>query len=325
MKTKNIFKVLLTLAIALVVNVSLMAQYPPSPFALYDANETVPTAIDSATTGMTLPYYVLPDAYYHPNYVALGQLTTGFQWDWEISTNPGGAAIVGAADTANYVEVTWGAAGDYVLRVSEVAPAAYGGCDGDTTIMNVTVLPVPTLGFEPTAIGSYIGDSIQVCEGDAQLTDIVTVNITGITPFNLIWDFEIATMDATNTKDEWFDTDKTTNYGVQTYAVEYTAAAPDSVTTTAYDLQRPDDGVYDCIGGKTTVYTYSITGVNGRISRKSDYLINTSGANAGFNYWDYLAANNVGAAGNTADGVEIIVNPRPDTGPIYHIPNNWAE
>ena len=319
MKTKNIFKVLATLVFAIMIGSAAYAQ-PVSPFAQYDANETAPTAIDSVTTGMTMPYYVMPDAYFHPGYVNPGwALTPGFTWTWEIYTNPGGAAI--SSQTDNYVEIAWGTAGNYAVQVFEIAPAAYGGCNGDTTIMNVTVLPVPTLAFN-TAAG-YITDSIEVCEGDAQLLDIVGVSLDGVTPFHLMWTFEIATLDASRAKDAYYDTDKSTPVGQ--YAEQFTAAIPDNVTAATYDLTGPDDGVFDCIGGVSTVYTYQISGVNGKISRKSDYLLSPS-ADDDFNYWDASANNFVGTAGGwTVASIAITVNPRPDTGPIYHIPNNWAE
>ena len=53
--------------------------------------------------------------------------------------------------------------------------------------------------------------------------------------------------------------------------------------------------------------------ITDRISRKSDYLVNPTGANTGWRPYD-----------TTTETIVITVNPTPVTGPIYTIPNNWA-
>jgi hypothetical protein len=319
MKRKSLLRIGLGVAMAMFVVNGLFAQVQNADYSLYDANETAPTAIDSVTTGTTTGLYVMPDMYYHPDYTAVGgwTLTANFTWNWSFNGASGGSTINDANPNDNYVEIDWGAASlgtPYEVNVYEEASPAYGGCQGDITVLNVEVVATPTVTFTADNPGSIIGADLTVCEGDARLADIVQAAFTGIRTFQLDWDLEIATLDASMAKDEYFDI----NYGslgaVQDYAIQNQGS--DGSQTTAinaatYDLTVPTGG-FLVQNTKSTVFTYDIRGVNDRISRKSDYLTNAAAALDSWSWYD-----------TGVETIVITVNPAPDTGPIYHIPNNW--
>jgi hypothetical protein len=320
MKRKSLLRIGLGVALAMFVVNGLFAQVQNADYALYDANEAAPTAIDSVTTGTTTGFYVMPDMYYHPDYTAVGgwTLTADFTWNWSFPGANGGSTINDADPNDNYVEIDWGAVSGgtpYEVNVYEEAPVAYGGCSGDITVLNVEVVAAPTVTFSADFPGSIIGADLTVCEGDARLADIVQAAFTGIRTFQLDWDLEIATLDASMAKDEYFDIDYNSLGAVQAYAIQNQGSDGSQTTginATTYDLTVPTGG-FLVQNSKSTVFTYDIRGVNDRISRKSDYLTNAAAALDAWSWYDT----------GVVETIVITVNPAPDTGPIYHIPNDW--
>jgi hypothetical protein len=312
MKRGILLKAVLSVATVMLIANGLWAQIP-ADYQAISGDQAV--EIDSVTTGTTTSYYVEPDSYYHPNYAGTGALTAGFVWNWAIV--PVGPAL---SATDNYVEITWGAAGLFNVTVNEEAPAAYGGCTSADTNMYVRVIAEPTVTYSADNPGSVIGASLEVCEGDARLADLVQASFTGISSYQLQWTLQITTLQADHvTIDKYWDADKV-DLGGAGFAIDRDGAAGTqdaSITAATLDLDKPNDGVYDAIvdGGnkRATVYTYVINGVNDRISRKSDYLSNSGAAATGWTWYD-----------TGAETIAITVNPAPVTGPIYHIPNDWS-
>jgi hypothetical protein len=312
MKRGTLLKALFGVAFAMLMANGIFAQIP----AVFDPiSGDQAAAIDSVTIGSTTPYYVEPDAYYHPNYAGTGALTAGFVWNW--ASAPAGPTL---NVTNNYVEVTWPATGLFNITVNEEAPAAYGGCTSADTNMWVRVIAEPTVTYTADNPGTIIGADVEVCEGDGRLTDVVQAALAGVNSYQLEWTLQITTLQADHsTINNYWDIDKNV-LGAAGYAVERDGAAGTqdaSITTTTYNLAKPTDGLFTAIvdGGNkaATVYTYTINGVNDKISRKSDYLSNTTAAADSWSWYD-----------TTAETITITVNPAPETGPIYHIPNDWA-
>lgn len=335
MEKRNVLKVLTTMAIAMIVGTGLYAQVPDANYAVYDANpdDNVFPEVDSMTVNDTAGYYVLPDSYFHPNYNAGGgwQITSGFTWSWSFDNALGAITPYYVAQGYNdslYVQIEWSSTGTDTLRVTENAPAAYGGCSGDETRMVVRVLAEPTIAVHDDGVTAYIPRDTTICSGDALESFNVGVDLTGIPNWNIVWDLEIATLASDGvTKVAYYDLTQTSALGSQSYAVEHPYTDPDTASTATYDLDLPGSG-FVTINDSSTVYTYRMLAANGRISRKSNYLINSTKTPGGFCYYDFTGTRRYGAAGIAAitpEDIIITVNPAPDTGPLYHIPNNWAE
>ena len=320
MKRKNVFKIGLSIVLTMFVATAMFAQDVQNPdYWLYDDNETAPTAIDSATTGTTTGLYVRPDTYYHPNYNAGGGwLVTGsFSWNWEFPGANGGSVITDTDVNDPYVTITWGVASagtPYEVNVFEQTPPAMGGCNGDTTVLNVEVVAEPTVTYTADNPGTIIGNNITVCAGNAQLAGVVQAALTGIATMQLDWDLEIATLNAASAKDEYFDTSYVSLGALQAYAIQHLGGDGSQTTgigAATYDLAKPSVG-FLVTNSKATVFTYDIRGTNDRISRKSDYLTNSAAAADSWTWYDAVV-----------ETIVIQVNPAPNTGKIYHIPNNW--
>ena len=106
-------------------------------------------------------YYALPDPVYHPNYSAVGAwaLSAGFTWAW---TLPAGVTdVTPGGQPANYVELQYGATGNYAITVAETAPAAFGSCaDATPTLMNVTVVAPPVATIVTADPAQACGDQV---------------------------------------------------------------------------------------------------------------------------------------------------------------------
>jgi hypothetical protein len=311
----------LSIAAAILIGVNSFGQthngsaVPAAGVVTYAGSDTQGTTY--ITEGTTVPMYALPDPYYHPNYdvaTAVYTLTNGFTWTFSGSATTN-LTVTQAAANDNYVTVAAGAgdAGNYVLTVSENAPAAYGGCSGPAVNLNITVVPQPSVTMGGSATYAF-------CEGNAGLpAAIQTVISGGWQQFRLVWSLEIATLDDLGAKEFYYDDEDGTNpSGTQKFAVNHTAAAPDAIANaaaapdlmTVADFLVINNGTRDAV----TVYTYTLTSINDQASRFGDFItLGGNAANAGaFTYYP------------TPETVVVTVYPAPATGPIYHIPNNWA-
>jgi len=331
MRKINILRAVLSVATAMLLTGGVFGQNPPAPYALYDANKAAPSTVDYVTFktgGTTMGYYALPDPVYHPNYVATGALTANFVWNWTV--NNGGAITYPVATfTANYAQITYPAAGNYAVTVVEQASAAFGGCTGSTTNMNVTAInpPTGTASIAPGGTWQAITPNVsyQICSNQSAQTVTVAFNeavpnILASYAFQVTETKElldgtgavIATPQAeTVVQDFPLATKlKGTNLGGLPSAA-FNAATPAftfTFLTDALDIMQ-NLGV-----DARTRYTYRVTrtgdaaqnGFASNISQKSDFISGT------VNYYNF-----------TNQTVSFIINPAPVTGPIYYVPNNF--
>lgn len=325
MKKSTFLKVALV-SVAMFMFAGANAQNPPVPYGVYDANLLVPTNVDYVTLktgGTTMGYYALPDPVYHSNYVATGALTAGFVWNWTILP----AMTINKPGAANYVEIEYTATGNYVVEVAEEAAPAFGGCaDPSETIMNVTVIAPPTFTVSAPALAS-------IC--DNQAAQAITVAIVENVPVALAsYGFLV-----TEEIDEIDELDAVINDGVETDLHDFTLAAKLKTTSTpALAGAQPNytwgfnTAALDVNNSNRTRYTYRFRKANdapvaaaqgfvSAISQKSDYIIPGIAA---LNTYAFASGNaQVTLVGGVAT-ITYIVNPTPQTGPIYHIPNNFA-
>ena len=319
---KMVFTKLLCVAAAMLIGVSAFAQthngstVPAAGVVTYAGSDIQGTTY--IMEGTTVPMYALPDPYYHPNYDvanAVYTLTNGFTWTFS-GTATTGLTVTQAATNDNYVtvEAPDASAGNYVLTVVENAPAAYGGCSGASVNLNISVVPEPEFEFDG------LSDTLALCEGNAGLpASIQTVISGGWQQYRLVWSLEIATLDEDGAKEFYYDDETGLNpTGVQKYAEEYTTAAPQLIANTAAapDIMTVADFAAIDIGARkaVTVYTYTLTSINDQASRFGDFIAlgGDDTDEAAFTYY------------GTPSKYVVVVYPAPVTGPIYHIPNNWA-
>ncbi|PLX10297.1 MAG: hypothetical protein C0597_17005 [Marinilabiliales bacterium] len=175
--------------------------------------------------------------------------------------------------------------------------------------MDVDVIGAPSVTYSADAPGTIIGADLTVCEGDARLTDVVQLAFTQAAIAGSPSYLASYTID--------IDTTATTAF-TETFSNAAAVATDAATLGLAQPVDHGDGAGFVCLtnaGGdkRTTVYTYTILGVNDRISRKSDYLTNSGALPTGWSLYD-----------TTAETIAITVNPAPVTGPIYHIGNMWA-
>lgn len=316
MKKQNLLKLAL-MTVAMLLFVGAMAQNPPTPYALYDADEQAPTNVDYVTlrTGgsTTMGYYALPDPVYHPTYVGTGALTANFVWNWTIPTFPAGyVAAIAQTGAANYVEITYDRIGNYVVNVAEQASPAFGGCaDTNPTIMNVTVISPPSAVIT-TADPAQICGNQPAATIDMTFTEAIPVAFAGyafsveelverIDPSGVV-------LGTVRTVVDFVDYPTT---GKLNTTNELTgAASPYGFTFTTAPLNVE--------GGNRTRYTYTLKKATDAPGAAADGLISAISEKS-----DYLATELTYSFGAKTTWVAV-VNPAPNTGPIYHIPNNYA-
>ena len=322
MRKMNVTKAVLSVAAAMLISIGAFAQthdgttVPGAPAVTYTPSTSENTTY--VTEGTTVPVYALPDPYYHPNYdpsSSVYTLTDGFTWTWT-GTATTSLTVTQADPQDNYVTVAAGLgdAGSYVLSVQESAPAALGGCSGATVDLNIEVVEQPGVTMGGDATYSF-------CAGDPGLpADIQTVISGGWQQYRLVWSLEIATLDDLGAKEFYYDDENGTNPAAgQKYAQQYTAAVPQSVATAAAAPDLMTVGSFNVINNGSrdavTVYTYTLTSINDQASRFGDF-ISLDGDDSDASAFTYYAA---------GETVVVTVYPAPVTGPIFHIPNNWAQ
>jgi hypothetical protein len=310
----------MTLVIALVVT-GAFAQVADGDYSEYDANTTAPTNVDFVTVGSTMGYYAEPDPVYHPLYDAGNgwTLDAGGSWTWTIPTNPG-VATMATPGAANYVEITWVGTGNHVVNVAE---SFTGGCtDLTPTVMNTTVLPVPTAALTGAAVDANwdeitASQEYQRCSAlPAGENLTATFTETGVLAANAHYAYGIQL-----TRTAYDALGAVVDGPTVSTLIDYpTTAKADGATndggsmnTNSGALSYYNDGTDDY----RTVYVFTLIkasdapgaaadGVISQISEKSDYLA--------------AAVNTYAFSGSD---VTYNINLPPVTGPVYYIANDF--
>lgn len=266
------------------------------------------------TAGKTFRVYVEPDAVYNPAYVAPGwALDAAARWTWTypaaLSTLPASAAPAsGSAQNQNWVEFTNPqVGGPHVLTVVESTTVGIGCVDADAETRNIRIVAAPTATITTAAPAQACGD-----QAAAAVAMTFTENVPlALASYAFAVNELVENIDPSDVpigaalvdNDAFLDFPTTGKLNAFT-----TGASPFGYTfnTTVLTVQN----------NLRTRYTYTLinasdvvgVGVVSAISEKSDYVGGTVLAHA--------------FTGTTT--ISYIVNPTPVTGPIFHIPNNFA-
>lgn len=282
----------------------------------YDAAGTV-----TVMEGTTVPLYALPDGNYHPSYDADAGtgLTAGFTWYWteaqgdiSFSNNNTDATTYDNFDNYTTMSGFTVANSPYTVNVKEIAPEAWGACTDAGENLTVNVVAQPTATLASTT-------AIDVCEGNGP-TDVVVTTADGWQNYRLVWTLEIATLDAVGgSKDEYFDDEDGNGAAAgQKYVPESASeSAPLAIGGAAggtADIMTVAD--FLVINSKPTVYTYTLVSINDQASRFGDFITVDGDDTVPEDFTYYAIA---------GQELVITVNPAPNTGPIYHIINTWAQ
>lgn len=316
MRKINFLKGVLGVAVAMLMTVGAFGQVANSDYERYDTDVLNPDTIDYITLktgGTTMGYYAMPDTVYHPNYVAPGwTLTTGFQWNWTVA--PAMGVNKPATAPANYATITYTATGNYVVRVAEQAPIAFGGCvDATPTVMNVTVIAPPAATIATVDTTAQSCGNLPATRVELQFTEAVPYNWAAYA-FAVVE--EVVNLDAAGNP---ITSTRVTDSVFVDYPITAKLHFTDPAAVSPYSFTF-NTSARNVVNANRTRYTYTLIkasdlprtisqGLVSGISQKSDYL-NTP---ASITKYAFV----------THPSISWIVNPAPVTGPIYHIPNNF--
>ncbi|MCG8411421.1 MAG: hypothetical protein MI739_09070 [Bacteroidales bacterium] len=325
MKNVNLLKVLATLTLVLLIS-GAYAQTPDQTPALAKAPDLVrePTHYEykgelsktggehKVTVGKKIPFYVEPDAYFNPEYkVGDGWLiNSSFEWSFSDPENSDLTMPEGAnpsievpalpneyTPTENMKDILFNEVGTYKLGVREVSAT---GCQGDWQTQDIEVINAPSCSF-----GNE--DDVDNNCGDLAATDVkFDIAINGATNYKVDWTInvdnlsadKVTILDKLDGSDGTFD-----DLDEETVDADFPASGNDLVLT---------NQAFPVVNGKVTRYTFTLTGINDEVSRRSDYV-------AGGRKWPVLATAWENHPAAADDKFVIIVLPAPATGPIYHL------
>jgi hypothetical protein len=262
------------------------------------------------TAGSTFRLYVEPDPVYSPTYdpVTNSNISPTAQWTWTYA-GLSGAPLSGVATAQNYVEFTNPAVGSYTINVAE--SNTLGGCIDPTTVsQDVTVIVAPTATITTADPAQACGDQVAMAV-NMTFTEAVPVAIAGyafaVNELVENIDPSDAVLSTLVDNDGFIDfptTGKLNNgNGLGGAASPYTY----SFNTSALTVQN----------GLRTRYTYSLIKASDAPGAAADGVISAISQKS-----NYIDGNTTYAFGDNQ--IVIIVNPAPSTGPIFHIPNDWA-
>jgi hypothetical protein len=319
-----------------------------------------PTYTDKITVGATMPFWVWPSAVYNPDFdfndvsttdpyndpadITLN-VTSGFAWKMgPYDTDEAGTitafgllpAIGGFA--LNYVEIPFPAMGERLIQVIET-PAAV-SCPGDAVWFGVTVIDEPMV--KMTDVGATeVGVPLVIahgCEGTAAVAvaataigvtldnaDETAIGATDVSRYHINATYTVYNCDIDGgTGDvDWASRVVVAAPTIEQFGFDGLTAISEANPILAESTALFAGEDYIIEGTKATVYEYTLVGWNAGISRKSDYLAMAAGpyAYADYDEFSYYTRNSDGLAVLTN---RIVVLPKPVTGPIYHIPNDFA-
>jgi hypothetical protein len=324
MKKTNFLK-LAFLTVAMFAITGSFAQGVVTDYALItaDASNTY------VTQTKAIPVYVKPDPLYHPTWVFPStNLTAGFTWVFTSADITGGNIALTQPSSLNYATLTGvNIGGPYAVNVKEQSGGAFGGCSDAGLNFNVFVVTRPSAGITGAAAGAgWVTDlasyNFHRC-GDA-LAENLSVTITEVGAPALLASYAFAIEK------------RTVNIDVSN--VEIPASV---VTTNLVNYPTPVGSKYKTTtadGGVLSVSTGALTVLNSLRTKyqftlkKTPLVAGADGIVSGISHRsDYVAANGAPTLAQITTYpftgtviVEYIVNPSPTTGPIYHIPNNYA-
>jgi hypothetical protein len=269
--------------------------------------------------GTTIPMFVMPDGYFHPNYdptvaVPVRTLTDGFTWGWSVTAGTAANISFGTNNAQdNYTTVTTvaNADGAYTIHAVEIAPLAWGSCSGAGEDITLTVHDMPAIALtSDLGAGPFAG-----CAGAVTMPASVTGTISGgWQNYWLVWNLEIKTLTNLGANDNFYALDKTTT-GTP-LAVTWTAAGPDKTRAVGANTITSIAGGFTAINNQTTVYTYTLGQISDQALRFSSFI--------GLNGDDTVTDDQFAYNDFVDQTLVVTVYPTPVTGPIYHINNNWA-
>ncbi len=240
-KRGNLLKRVAMVAIATFVATGLFGQQK-------DPNLTVDQTIpDTVTLGKTLPYHVMPDPYFNPNYEA-PNWTVSSTFLWTVESSPAGGSATFSSNTEINPNVTFtGATGDYILRVVETSAD---GCVGSHTDISVHVIAAPSIDFTP------MGADIDQCGpyGPVNVNALISGGKDSyrVTYRKLVEELTADQSTVINTVSDQTNTD-----------VPFPAVGTITLEANAN---------FVISNNHVTRYTYTLINVSDRISRKSDYI-----------------------------------------------------
>jgi hypothetical protein len=322
MKKSTLMKLALTIVAIFVI---LGAQAQTYPAAIQDPahanalNYVVPTETTYQTTGLGLTLYVAPDPVYSPLYNGVGAvgINASSQWRWVYGisfADAGAVEIKPWTALQNYVAIPAGslpAAGS--TRLFWAAERQSAGCaDNIGKSHLVTVLPAPTasLAGANTAAAWNVAAANEFYRcGEGYVDDLTpTFTETGvIAPYN-VYAYNITATVA----------------GYDATGVEVVAAAP----APAYNISvAATDATFVASGTSTAIPVNMMYVQNAGVNVRTKYvftLASVASKISTLSYYRAGVANSFYAEAGANDIVTYWLNLPPVTGPIYHIPNNFA-
>lgn len=275
------------------------------------------TVVDSVTVGATVPYFVMPDPVLNDAFNAAYDSTADnagnnleSEWTWFKGAGAltGGIVFPVIDGTAPFVKVTWtGTAGDSdTLWVREDTDMGGTGtmCEGDSSWVEVFLVDQPA--FTVRAAGTNeIYRCGEVVE-DVTLDEIVDNSLSGS---QFYFDYDL-TIDSLNSALVPLAPVVSSDLN-QIEKVNYSFGADISMISN-YSFELKD--------GYITRYTFTLNGMNDHISRKSDFLALIDKSGAADAEYTYYAPETGGGEETT---IVYYIFPRPVTGSIYYIPNDF--
>ena len=324
------------IAILFIASGVIAQQNLDDPFQSYDmpSFQGGTATEDSATVGTQIPYFVDPDpvinslsGYYDTSETNVTNgISTEFTWSLDnVSGLSWGTPLnypAASGSVAPYVVVQMpgsatGTNDADTLEVVEENPAV-SGCPGPTRKVPIRVFAEPSFDMSD----DDVSDTIEVCSGSVVNLPIYNVADNGIDKYgnvNFLMDTTVTEVDAQDYSSELGSVESGTD-------IVRTRAESDALTGGNYNLypggitltaQDSDDG--DSNAG-VTKYVYTFKGMNDHISRKSDFYKLGSGNRGSTTPLDFTF---YGPDNVNDNSLVYIVFPAPNTGDIYHVPNDF--
>lgn len=267
------------------------------------------------TAGKTFRVYVLPDLVYSPGYNAATNSPLGATalWTWTYPAGlTTGAPATGTPANQNWVEFTNPAVGGpFALTVAESTTVGIGCIDATPETRNIYVIAAPTATITSAALTQFCG---------VTAAQTVAMSFTENVPAAwAAYSFAVTEVVETIDPSDNLIAAVSTNTTFVNFPTTAKLKAPALLGAASPYTYSFNTSALAISAGNRTRYTYTLVrtplvtggaaaGVVSAISEKSDLIGGTILAHA--------------FSGTTT--VSYIVNPAPATGPIYHIPNNYA-